>query len=145
MEKLSRYSEKRSFLTLSILGLLQEHGELTRKEICDYIKRDRLEISAVISRLGKKTKTLPKRVFIIRYVREDFWLQRWVPVYALGNSRNTPKPPPQSRKDISQRHYRSKKQKVNSVFMLGMTRRERKDHADATRNSVNSSSPEHAL
>lgn len=128
MEKLSRYSEKRSFLTLRILGLLQEHGELTRKEICEYMGKHKLEIAAVISRLSHKTKLIPKRIYIAKYTHEDFWMNRWVPVYALGSKRNAVKPAPQSRKEIQQRWYYSRKQKVSSVFMLGMTRKQRRDH-----------------
>lgn len=136
MEKLSRYSEKRSFITLSILGLLQEHGELTRKEICDYMGKNKLEISGVITRLSRKSKTIPKRIYIVRYTHEDFWMHRWVPVYALGNKRNAVKPARQSRKEIWQRYYYNNKKKVNSVFMLGMTRQQRKEHANGLLNTT---------
>lgn len=129
-----RYAGARDHVTRAILAALAENGPMTRGEICLVIGRDRTECAAVVSRLNKRQKTLPKRIYIFDYVYEDELNGRRFPRarYALGDKQNARRPKPDPRGNV-RRWRESQKRKVASVFDLGLTRREREARNRAVR------------
>jgi len=109
-----------------IIAALAECGEMTAKEICDHIRIKRDGVSTILTRMRRDLPTTPKRVYVVRYVYDAEGLRRYPrPVYALGTEADAPKPKaptPENRK-----RYRERlrlRMTANSVFNLGLTRRE---------------------
>lgn len=113
-------------MTIQIEKLFEEHGEMTRHEVCDAMGIDRMYISAILSRMCKPGKTLPKRLHVVRYVYDQEGERRYPrAVYALGDKPDAPRPKPNV-KEVRKR-YRSnlrKRMTTNSVFNLALTQRE---------------------
>jgi hypothetical protein len=120
--------EKRDWgsVTTKILRMFAEHGEMTRKEVCDAIGLDRMYISSILTRLNKAGKTLPKRIHVVRYVYDEEGARRYPrAVYALGDLPDAKKP--KSDPKENQKRYREglrRRMTGNSVFNLGLTRRQ---------------------
>ena len=109
-----------------IIAALAECGEMTAKEICDHIRIKRDGVSTILTRMRRDLPTTPKRVYVVRYVYDAEGLRRYPrPVYALGSNADAPKP----KRDrlATRRRYDAKvrgQKTMNSVFNLGLTRRE---------------------
>ena len=117
-----------SELATALLKVFEEHGPLTRAEASAILGEDRLVCSAVISRLSKKQKVLPKRLYVYDYVYQDDVNDRYFPRarYAIGDKRNASKPKPD--KAAKSKRYRDReKARVASVFHIGIPRRKREE------------------
>lgn len=113
----------------AITRLLKEEGGLTRAEVCDRLGLDRRYVSAVITRMNKPGAVTPKRIYITHYVHDNAGERRYPrAVYDLGDKPDAKKPK-SDLKAIRQR-YRERQRgllKGNSVFNLGLTRRQLKE------------------
>lgn len=128
-----RYKGQRDHTVQAIITVLTEQGPLTRGEICQAINRDKSRSAAVVSRLNKNQKTVPKRIYIYDYVYEDELNGRCFPRarYTLGDKPDAKKPKPNHKAAV--RRYREKqKLKVASVFDLGLTRKQREERRRET-------------
>lgn len=108
-----------------ITKLLQEHGSLTRAELCLHLGRARDEVAAVVSRMARPGKTVPKRVRVVGYVYDQDRQRRYPrAVYALGDGPDVKKPKPDP-KEVKRRYNAAKRAKrtMNFVFNLGLPRR----------------------
>lgn len=103
-----------------IIEAIQTCGPMTRTELCNYIKADRNSAAAVVSRMNKPTRTLPKRLYICGYVYDQEG-QRFYPraVYDIGDKPDV-KSPGAKRKEVVTRYRTRKKMRyaTNSVFNL---------------------------
>jgi hypothetical protein len=112
--------------TEEVLRLLAELGPMTRAEICRQLGRNKEDIAAVVSRLNKPSAVKPKRIFVKGYVY-DMEGERRYPraVFELGDKPDKSRPK-SNIKEIKARHWAKKKMqmKANSVFHLGMSRRQ---------------------
>lgn len=109
-----------------ITELISDLGPMSTCELSEEMGRDRMFISAVLSRMRRPTKTMPKRLYVIRYI-DKVESARAYPraVFALGDKKDAQKPKADkraSRKASDQR--RRMRNTMNSVFNLGMPRRE---------------------
>lgn len=104
-------------LVLGVIAVLEQEEELTRAEICRALNIDRFLGSSVVTRMRRATKTLPKRIYIVRWVYEDDE-GRYYPraVFALGNKPDARKPKPNKAKDNSARFRARKRDRASSVF-----------------------------
>ena len=84
-------------------------------------------VSAVISRMTKPTKTMPKRLYICGWI-EDAEGERRYPraVYDLGDRPDAKRKPLETLAEKRRRwnRYRQARATMNSVFNLGLTRRQ---------------------
>lgn len=117
---------KYGYLVQQIEKALSELGAMTGAELCQELGVEKAELSAVVSRMAKASKTLPKRLYIVGYTSEHETHDRRYPraIYALGDLPDTPKPKP-SRIDNVRRYNANKRKRLtgNSVFNLGLPRR----------------------
>lgn len=113
-------------IVLGILATLEEHGPMTREEIASFMECDRSLVSPVLSRLNRKLKTRPKRVYITAWRRDRSLTRLYLrAVYAIGNKPDKKKPPPDP--GAANRRYRDRNRvQVNSVFALAQVGRTRK-------------------
>lgn len=113
-------------LSVEILRLLTECGPMTRSEICMHIGRDKEEIASCVSRLARQTPRAGKRIHVVDYVW-DMEGERRYPraVYALGSGKDKARPKPDPL-EVKRRYWARRKGRLtaNSVFHLGMTRRD---------------------
>lgn len=99
---------------------------MTKTEISARIGVDHDHISTILNRLSKPGKIQPKRVYICGYVYDSWGERRYPrPVYQLGMLPNVKKP----KRDIKETRRRylqglQKRMTMNSVFNLGLTRKE---------------------
>ena len=114
-------------LAQSMLDALAEHGPMTNGDLCAHLGIDKDACGATLTRLHRTLKTMPKRVHIVRWVR-DAEGQRCYPraVYSVGDAPDAARPRAYSNKEKRARYRANKSKLVNSVFMLGMTRREKR-------------------
>lgn len=108
-----------------VLELLTEVGPLTGADLCEMIGVTHDNLSGVLYRLRKPTKTSPKRIYIKRYVFEYDNARRYPrPVFAIGDKPNANRPKP-NRKEVRRRYDQAKKARftMNSVFNMGLPRR----------------------
>ncbi len=106
-------------IVLSILAALEAEGPMTRSELVQTTGLPRNLVSSVLSRLNKKQKTAPKRVYIAHYQMDSEDGGRKYPraSYALGDKPDVKKVKA-TRAQVSA-HYRSNlKFRVSSVFDL---------------------------
>lgn len=120
--------KKHGVSTGAIISSLERNGPQTRAELEVSCKIDKLNISAVISRLNKDNPRIEKRIHIIGYTNESEGSAREYPraIYAAGNGQDAKKPKPKSRKEIRNK-YDSKVRnrfRMNSVFNMGLSRDE---------------------
>lgn len=117
---------KYGYLVQQIEKILSDLGPMTGAEICQELGVAKSEVSAVISRMAKPSKTMPKRIYVLKYIHEHETHERRYPraVYAIGDLEDKPKPKPNRRETV--RRYNANRRKRltgNSVFNLGLTRR----------------------
>jgi hypothetical protein len=117
--KLFRFNGARDAVTRSIIDALNEHGPLTRAEICERLGLDPQRSAAIISRLNKPTKTLPKRIYIKDYVREDSTSGKLYirARYAVGNKRDANPIRPYTQAKRNKRYRERQKKKTNTLHM----------------------------
>lgn len=111
-----------------IVKLLAEEGGMTRAEICMRLGLDRRDVSAVVSRLAKPGAKTPKRIYVKTYVHDCEGARRYPrAVYELGDKPDARRPKADP-KGAKERYRRRQKMLLtaNSVFNLGLTRRELK-------------------
>lgn len=117
---------KYGYLVQQIEKALSDLGAMTGAELCQELGVEKSELSAVVSRMAKPSKTLPKRIYIVGYTFEHETHDRRYPraVYALGDLEDKPKPKP-NRKETVRRYNDNKRKRLtgNSVFNLGLPRR----------------------
>jgi hypothetical protein len=117
---------KYGYLVKQIEKVLSELGAMTGAELCQELGVEKAELSAVVSRMTKASKTLPKRLYIVGYTFEHETHERRYPraIYALGDLPDKPKPKP-NRLDNVRRYSTNKRKRLtgNSVFNLGLPRR----------------------
>lgn len=110
-----------------ILSQLKELGPMTSFEIAQSLGMTKGEISGVLSRLWRTGAKTPKRVYKMNYVYDAEDSRRYPrAVYALGCKLDAPKPksnPLENKK----RYVAKKNARVNSVWMLGMSRDKRRE------------------
>ena len=104
------------------LDLLNEHGPMTRAELCEQLTEEPNYASGILSRLVST-----KRVHVVRYDRSE--LNGRVlyarAVYKAGPGPNAKKPPPLTERELKQR--KPERPRIASVFDLAMTRRQWRD------------------
>jgi hypothetical protein len=117
---------KYGYLVQQIEKALSDLGAMTGAELCQELGVEKAELSAVVSRMAKPSKTMPKRIYVQRYIYEHETHDRRYPraVYALGDIEDKPKPKP-NRKETVRRYNDNKRKRLtgNSVFNLGLPRR----------------------
>lgn len=128
-------------LTLKIIKAIEQHGPMTRTEICNAIQRERHEVSATVSRLIRPGRQQPQRLYISGYIYDSEGQRRYPrAIYAIGDLPNKPRPKPQTLEN--KRRYWAKWKAIyqgNSVFNLGLTReqiRQRLREAKAGKNEL---------
>lgn len=113
-------------LVQQIEKALSDLGAMTGAELCQELGVEKSELSAVVSRMAKPSKTLPKRIYIVGYTFEHETHDRRYPraIYALGDLEDKPKPK-SNRKEVVRRYNANKRKRLtgNSVFNLGLPRR----------------------
>jgi hypothetical protein len=66
--------------------LLLEQEPMTKAEICRRLELSHDRVASVLSRLSKRSKQLPKRIYISGHTRHATLGRTYIrPVYALGN------------------------------------------------------------
>lgn len=113
-------------LVIKTLASLVANEELTASELAVELGVSRYDAHAVLSRMAKRTKAGLKRIHIRRWIFDHEGARRYPrAVFAVGDREDAEKP--RSRpKDIKRRYESKRKLKINSVFMLGMTREQRR-------------------
>jgi hypothetical protein len=109
-----------------ILDILTELGPMTAAEICREMGENRQFVSAVISRMRRPTKQLPKRIYVTSWAHDDEGARRYPrAVFDVGDA-----PDKEKKKDGRKATRRRSDVKVrmhntaNSVFNLATPRRE---------------------
>lgn len=111
-----------------ILAALDFLGPSTYNEVAEYIGGDDARLlSSVMSRMNRASPKRPKRIYVVRFERDDRTGKRTYPraVYALGDKPDAL--PVGCDRPAAQRRYREKRvgrYKMNSVFHLGLTERQ---------------------
>ena len=122
-------SAKWGSVTREVLRMLEEDGPMTRAEICKQLGREKDDIAAIVTRLHKRSPESGKRVYIKEYVY-DMEGERYYPraVYASGDKTDAKKPVA-NQLEVKRRYRERHKLKftANSVFNLGLTRRQREE------------------
>jgi hypothetical protein len=117
---------KYGYLVKQIEKALSELGAMTGAELCQELGVEKAELSAVVSRMAKASKTMLKRIYVVGYTFEHEIHDKRYPraIYALGDLPDKPKPKP-SRIDNVRRYTANKRKRLtgNSVFNLGLPRR----------------------
>lgn len=107
-----------------ILRKLEEEGPMTRAELCASLGMGHDYVSAVLTRLSRASKTLPKRVHIVGYAEDAVGKRRYPrAVYAIGDGQDKKRPRP-DKKAVRRRYEENKRKLITgaSVFNLGMNR-----------------------
>ena len=113
-------------IVLGVLALLAEHGPMTRAEVCQHLGRERDEVAAVMTRLGRRLPTVPRRIHVAGYVHEVDQGRRYPRAqYALGDRPDARKPKP-DKAAVAARYRERNKGLVVSVFDLGRPGRGRR-------------------
>jgi len=87
---------KYGYLVQQIEKALSDLGAMTGAELCQELGVDKPELSAVVSRMTRPSKTMPKRIYVVGYTFEHETHDRRYPraIYALGDFPDKPKPKP---------------------------------------------------
>lgn len=113
-------------VSTKILRMLGEYGPMTRSEICLHLGMAKEDIASCVSRLARNAPRAGKRIHVTGYVY-DMEGERRYPraVYALGDHPDKPKPKCNPL-EVKRRYWARRKGRMtaNSVFHLGMTRRD---------------------
>lgn len=111
-----------------VLEALRDVGPMTRAQLADYLEIDKRSFGSLFGYLMRqcridvfgKVTIIPKRVYIIRWVRDDQGARNYPRrVYALGDKPDAKKPPPLTYTQLNQRRYKTCTAAVSSVFQLG--------------------------
>ena len=110
-----------------IVNVLTEHGPLTRSEICYQIGLDRMNCSAVITRMSKASVKTPKRLYISGYTHDSETGRRYPrAIYDLGDKPDAKKLNRKALRRDTRKRYDQKRAVINTtnfVFNLGKPRR----------------------
>ena len=109
-----------------ILKIISEYGPMTRQEVCVHLDTNRMHVSAIITRMTKATPVAGKRLYVESYVYDSEGQKRYPrAVYAAGNKPDAKRPKP-DKKETRRRYLANVRKKMtgNSVFNLGLTRRQ---------------------
>jgi len=113
-------------LVQQIEQTLSDLGSMTGAEICQELGVTKSDLSSIISRMRKASKTLPKRLYVSGYTFEHETHDKRYPraIYALGDLPDKPKPK-SNRRETVKRYNTNKRKRLtgNSVFNLGLPRR----------------------
>lgn len=115
-------------IVAKIEELIKEYGPMTRAEMQAEIgdaSVDKRKLAAVVSRMNKKTATLPKRLHIKSY-EYDQEGQRSYPraLYDLGDKPDARRPASSSER-LRKRYYQTAAGRVSNVFDMGLTMKQR--------------------
>jgi DNA-binding Lrp family transcriptional regulator len=113
-------------IVLSILAALKNDGPMTRSELVQELGISRNLVSACLSRLNKKHKTVPKRVYIAHYQMDSEAGGRKYPraSYDIGDKPDAKKMKA-SPTQVSAHYRENMKGRVSSVFDLALSLRDR--------------------
>jgi hypothetical protein len=110
-----------------IVKVLEEYGPLTRSEICYHIGLDRMNCSAVITRMSKASVKMPKRIHISGYTHDSETGRRYPrAIYDLGDKPDAKKLNRKALRRDTRKRYDQKRALINTtnfVFNLGKPRR----------------------
>ena len=110
-----------------ITTLIMQLGPLTREEICVHLNMDRMNVSAVISRMNKASVATPKRLRITGYTSDSEVSRRYPrAIYDLGDKPNAKKFNRKATRRESRKRYDKKRAVINTmnfVFNLAKPRR----------------------
>ena len=110
-----------------IIDLIMHLGPLTREEICVHLNMDRMNVSAVISRMNKASVATPKRLRITGYTSDSEVSRRYPrAIYDLGDKPDAKKLNRKATRRESRKRYDKKRAVINTmnfVFNLGKPRR----------------------
>lgn len=110
-----------------ILWALYEFGPMPSTEIYALIGMSKHDCGSILTRMAHDLPTIPKRLHICGYTKDAEGQREYPrPIYALGNRPDAAKPRPLTNKERRERYRAGKAGLVNSVFMLGMPRKERR-------------------
>ena len=107
--------------------LLLEQEPMTKAEICRRLELSHDRVASVLSRLCKRSKQMPKRIYICDYTRHAISGRTYIrPMYTLGNKPNKkPNIKPFTVKEKSANGYaKLMATRNNSIFNLTKTNRE---------------------
>lgn len=110
----------------AIIVLLREYITLTKAELVKLSGLNDGAVSNALSRMRRRSSTLPKRIYVKEWVREVSGKRDYLrPSYAVGNWKDAEKPPAFTNAECTKRYRDKKKVKYinNSVFNLGVTTR----------------------
>ena len=113
-------------IVAGILDTLRDFGPMTATELCREMGCKRSQFSAVIYRMSRPTKTIPKRLYICGWTHDDEKGRRYPrAIFDIGSGKDA-KAVLDSKIDVNRRSYSQKRMRnvSNSVFNLGLTRRE---------------------
>lgn len=94
--------------TLRMLDALEQHGPMTRSELCAHLGLDRQTAASIVSRLTKPSKRPlgPKRVYICDWRDDEEGQRKYLrAVYALGDKPDKPRPAYKPRLLAAKRRY----------------------------------------
>jgi len=113
-------------IVLNILAALEDDGPMTRSELVQVLGTSRNLVSACLSRLNKKQKTVPKRVYIAHYQMDSEAGGRKYPraSYAVGDKPDAKKVKA-SAAQVSAHYRENMRGRVSSVFDLATPLRAR--------------------
>ena len=110
-----------------IVKVLEEYGPLTRSEICHYIGLDRMNCSAVITRMSKASVKTLKRIHISGYTHDSEHGRRYPrAIYDLGDKPDAKKLNSKALRRETRKRSDQKRAAINTtnfVFNLGKPRR----------------------
>ena len=110
-----------------ITTLIMQLGPLTREEICVHLNMDRMNVSAVISRMNKASVATPKRLRITGYTSDSEVSRRYPrAIYDLGDKPDAKKLNRKANRRESRKRYDKKRAVINTmnfVFNLAKPRR----------------------
>lgn len=113
-------------VTEKMLKALQDLGPMTCIEICRHLNLPKEKVGSVLVRLKKPGSKTPQRVHVAAYVYDAEGMRRYPrAVFALGEGKHAKKPKSDVRAN-RKRYDDKRKLRVNSVWMLGMSRNERR-------------------
>jgi hypothetical protein len=113
-------------VTEKMLDALRDVGPMTCIELCRYLGLQKEKAGAILSRLKSSGPQSPQRVHIKGYVYDAEGMRRYPrAVFAIGEGKHAKKPKANP-KENRRRYDDRKKLRLNSVWMLGMSRKERR-------------------
>ena len=122
-----KQTKQRGEVVEQLRSILTELGPMTTSEICQVLGMQKDEVSSVLARMKKKLPKCEQRVHICGYTYDCEGARRYPrAIYAVGPGVNVPHPKPDP-KENKRRYNANKTKKVNSVWMLGMTRTARRE------------------